>query len=104
MKKILTRVFACAIVLAAFSQFALGQFAPGQILTAAQLNAAFANVLPITGGTLTGPLTVPMLNTANAQITGGTISGISPIPIASGGTGANSQSAALAAPLRSPTR
>lgn len=99
MKKILTRVFACAIVLAAFSQFALGQFAPGQILTAAQLNAAFANVLPITGGTLTGPLTVPMLNTANAQITGGTISGISPIPIASGGTGANSQSAALAAIL-----
>lgn len=34
------------------------QFVTGQILTAAQLNAAFANVLPLSGGTLTGPLTV----------------------------------------------
>lgn len=34
------------------------QFVTGQILTAAQLNAAFANVLSTSGGTLTGPLTV----------------------------------------------
>lgn len=72
---------------------ASAQFAPGQILTAAQLNTAFANVLPIAGGTLTGPLTVPTLtattalNTAHANITGGTISGLSsPLPQASGGT------------------
>ena len=72
---------------------ASAQFAPGQILTAAQLNTAFANVLPIAGGTLTGPLTVPTLtattalNTAHANITGGTIGGLSsPLPQASGGT------------------
>lgn len=58
-------------------------FAPGQILTAAQLNSAFANVLPIAGGTLTGPLTVPTLtvttalNTAHANITGGAINATS---------------------------
>jgi len=44
------------------------QFNPGQILTAAQLNSAFANVLGIAGGTLTGPLTVPALT-----VTGDTI-------------------------------
>lgn len=77
-------------------------FAPGQILTAAQLNAAFASVLPLTGGTLTGPLTAPTvtvttaLNTAHAAITGGTITGVSPIPLASGGTNAATASAALA--------
>lgn len=74
-------------------------FAPGQVLTAAQLNSAFANVLPIAGGTLTGPLTVPTLtvtttlNTAHANITGGTIAGLSsPLPQASGGTGTTASS------------
>ena len=91
MKKIknwLVGLLALSLSVAAFAQFA-----PGQILTAAQLNAAFANVLPIAGGTLTGPLTVPTLtattalNTAHANITGGTISGLSaPLPQASGGT------------------
>lgn len=82
----------------------LAQFAPGQILTAAQLNSAFANVLALSGGTLTGPLTVPTLNTANAQITGGTISGLgTPLPLGSGGTGANNQAGALTAILGSST-
>ena len=76
---------------------AAAQFAPGQVLTAAQLNSAFAGVLPIAGGTLTGPLTVPTLtattalNTAHANITGGTISALSsPLPQAAGGTGTTS--------------
>ena len=85
MKKI-KNWFVGLLALVAFAAHA--QFAPGQILTAAQLNSAFSNVLALSGGTLTGPLTVPTLNTANAQITGGALSGISPpIPIASGGTG-----------------
>lgn len=89
MKK-LTRFLMCgASVWLAFAAFAAqAQFAPGQVLTAAQLNLAFANVLPLAGGTLTGPLTVPTLNTANAHITGGTISGLSvPLAVSSGGTG-----------------
>jgi hypothetical protein len=40
---------------------AKAQFVTGQILTAAQLNNAFANVLALSGGALTGPLTVPTL-------------------------------------------
>lgn len=83
------------------SVIANAQFAPGQVLTAAQLNSAFAAVLPIAGGTLTGPLTVPTLtvttalNTAHAAITGGTITGLSaPLPVASGGTNAASASGA----------
>lgn len=59
------------------------QFVPGQILTAAQLNNAFANTLPIAGGILTGPLTVPSLS-----VTG------SPIGLASGGTGATTATGA----------
>lgn len=93
-------------LLALVTGAAHAQFAPGQILTAAQLNSAFANVLPIAGGTLTGPLTVPTLtattalNTAHAAITGGTITGLAtPLPFASGGTNANSQAGALAAIL-----
>lgn len=75
------------------------QFLTGQILTAQQLNSAFANVLPITGGTLTGPLTVPSLsvtgivNLADVNITGGTISGLTaPLAVSSGGTGSASAS------------
>lgn len=60
-------------LLALISLPALAQFTPGQILTAAALNAQFALYTPISGGTLTGPLTVPTLNTANAQITGGSV-------------------------------
>jgi hypothetical protein len=63
------------------------QFVPGQVLTAAQLNTALANVasnaLPIVGGQLTGSLTVPSLSVTGA-----------PIPVASGGTGANTATGA----------
>ncbi|HDR9510653.1 TPA: right-handed parallel beta-helix repeat-containing protein [Burkholderia cepacia] len=69
------------------------QFVSGQILTASQLNNQFALYVPLTGATLTGPLSVPTLtvtsafNTSQANITGGTISGLSsPLPQASGGT------------------
>jgi hypothetical protein len=65
------------VVLSLIVVTAHAQFTPGQILTAAQLNGAFSNVLPIAGGTLTGPLTVPSLSVTGA-----------PIPLASGGTGA----------------
>ncbi|RQV01113.1 hypothetical protein [Burkholderia cenocepacia] len=61
------------------------QFIPGQVLTASQLNSAFSNLLPLSGGTLNGPLSVPSL----------TVSG-SAISIASGGTGANTAVGALA--------
>lgn len=81
----------------AFALPAAAQFAPGQVLTAGQLNAEFANVLPLAGGTLTGPLTVPTLtattalNTAHANITGGTIIGLSsPLGFTSGGTSTTS--------------
>ncbi|WP_446902982.1 hypothetical protein [Burkholderia sp. YIM B11467] len=66
--------FALSLV---FGQSALAQFVPGQILAAAQLNSAFENVLALSGGALTGPLTVPTLTVTGA-----------PIAIASGGTGA----------------
>jgi hypothetical protein len=52
-------------------------FVNGQVLTATQLNNAFAATLPLAGGILTGPLTVPSLS-----VTG------TPISLASGGTGA----------------
>jgi hypothetical protein len=94
------------LLLIVFSSANAQQFKTGQILTAAELNNAFALVLPVTGGSLTGPLTVPTLTVtgvanipnisvsggtiSNATITGGTISGLSsPIAVASGGTGAN---------------
>ncbi|WP_186119962.1 glycosyl hydrolase family 28-related protein [Burkholderia gladioli] len=55
---------------------ARAQFVPGQILTAAQLNSVFSTVLPLGGGTMTGPLAVPSLSVST------------PIPVSSGGTGA----------------
>lgn len=61
---------------------ASAQFVNGQVLTAAQLNSAFAAVLPLAGGTLTGPLTAP-----SATFT-------SPLGFASGGTGANTATGA----------
>jgi hypothetical protein len=65
------------VVLSLIVVTAHAQFTPGQILTAAQLNSALSAKFPISGGTLTGPLTVPSLS-----VTG------SPIPVTSGGTGA----------------
>jgi hypothetical protein len=101
MKTILRGITAALSLIVVAINPAWAQFAPGQVLTAAQLNAAFANTLPISGGTLTGPLTVPTLtvttalNTAHANITGGTVSGLSsPLPIASGGTNATTALAA----------
>ncbi|WP_230953524.1 hypothetical protein [Burkholderia cepacia] len=86
MKKLLA---VAMLLLASVSTFA--QFSPGQLVTAAALNNQFSLYVPIAGGTLTGPLTVPALNTAHAAITGGTIAGLSaPIPVASGGTGTTS--------------
>lgn len=79
MKKLLA---AAMLLLASVSSFA--QFSPGQLVTAAALNNQFSLYVPIAGGTLTGPLTVPTLTTAYAAITGGTITGT---PI-SGSTGA----------------
>jgi parallel beta-helix repeat protein len=80
-----------AMLLAAFCLPAEAQFTPGQILTAAQLNAAFAGVLPLGGGTMTGQLNCPQCN-----ITGGTISGLSaPLPFSSGGTNSTTAAAAL---------
>lgn len=64
-------------LLALVSAHAFAQFTPGQVLTAAQLNSQFALYVPIAGGTLTGPLTVPTLASSNATITGGTITGLS---------------------------
>lgn len=85
MKRILA--FVLLLVCAA----AHAQFTPGQVLTAAQLNNQFSLYVPLAGGTLTGPLTVPTLASSNVTITGGTISGLSsPVPQASGGTGSTS--------------
>jgi len=64
-------VAAAALVVTAAGAHA--QFTPGQILTASQLNSAFA----------------AKTTNAAAAITGGTITGLSsPLPVASGGTGA----------------
>lgn len=64
---------ASAAALMATTLVANAQFTPGQILTASQLNSAFA----------------AKTTNAAAAITGGTITGLSsPLPVASGGTGA----------------
>ncbi|WP_321950965.1 hypothetical protein [Burkholderia cenocepacia] len=55
-----------ALMLAFVSHIAAAQFLPGNLLTASQLNAAFSNVLPLTGGTLLGPLALPSLSVAGA--------------------------------------
>ncbi|WP_175777531.1 hypothetical protein [Burkholderia anthina] len=67
------------------------QFNAGQVLTASALNNQFSLYMPLSGGALTGPLSVPSLNvsgaltagtlspsalsTSNATITGGAIDG-----------------------------
>ncbi|WP_129112334.1 glycosyl hydrolase family 28-related protein [Burkholderia pseudomallei] len=48
---------------------ALAQFTPGQVLTAAQLNNQFSLYVPLAGGTLTGPLTVPTLSVTGSVTT-----------------------------------
>lgn len=95
MKQKIIRLFGAFAALF-FAASVQAQFSAGQILTAGQLNTQFALYVPIAGGTLTGPLTVPTLNTANAAITGGSISGLSsPLPVASGGTGVSTAAAEL---------
>ncbi|MFD1558673.1 hypothetical protein ACFSHT_24050 [Paraburkholderia silviterrae] len=57
-------LYAVPALLAAAPTFA--QFNPGQVLTAAQLNSQFAHYLPLAGGTLTGPLSVPTMTVTGA--------------------------------------
>lgn len=57
------------------ASIANAQFSPGQILTAQQLNNQFALYLPLAGGALTGPLTVPTLTVTN----GLAIASLSPV-------------------------
>ncbi|MCA7953836.1 LysM peptidoglycan-binding domain-containing protein [Burkholderia seminalis] len=76
MNRLLMKCAALIAALAPLSGFSqTPQFSAGQVLTAGQLNAAFASVLPLSGGSLTGPLIAPSLTSANATITGGSISG-----------------------------
>ncbi|WP_157661702.1 hypothetical protein [Burkholderia ubonensis] len=72
------RILAILLLLSSTAWAQVVTFAPGQVLTAAQLNTSFASVLPLTGGTLTGPLTAPTATFTNsylasAYISGGTI-------------------------------
>lgn len=60
MKRILSLLLAFACV------SANAQFSPGQVLSASQLNYQFSLYVPIAGGTLTGPLTVPTLTISTA--------------------------------------
>ncbi|WP_257755200.1 glycoside hydrolase family 55 protein [Burkholderia glumae] len=72
------------------------QFVPGQMLTAELLNSAFArvtaNVLSVTGGTLTGPLqgTAATFNSGSfaSLSSSGPVTFSTPLAFASGGTGA----------------
>jgi len=58
-----------------FCSTANAQFIPGQILTAQELNNAFSGVLGLSGGTISGPLTVTGVFTApNISLSGGAIS------------------------------
>ncbi|QVN19579.1 hypothetical protein [Burkholderia pyrrocinia] len=76
MKKIISFTATASIAFALlWTSTAYSQFSPGQVLTASQLNQAFSNVLPLSGGALTGPLTVPTLTSTNVAITGGAING-----------------------------
>jgi hypothetical protein len=55
------------------------QFVTGQILTAQQLNNAFVNVLALSGGTLTGPLTVPTMTVGGNLTVNGTFTALGAI-------------------------
>ncbi|WP_081082906.1 glycosyl hydrolase family 28-related protein [Burkholderia cepacia] len=58
LKKIISWLSVAAMLL---PTLAIAQFVPGQVLSAGQLNNAFSAVLPLAGGTMTGPLTTPSL-------------------------------------------
>lgn len=68
MKRILS-----ALIFAVMASSANAQFVNGQVLTASQLNNAFAATLPLAGGTLTGPLTVPSLSVSNGTTFNGNV-------------------------------
>ncbi|WP_186205935.1 right-handed parallel beta-helix repeat-containing protein [Burkholderia gladioli] len=99
MKKIQT-ILVALVSFALLTCGAQAQFVPGQVLSAQQLNSALANVaaksLPITGGTLTGPISGASATFSTANLSAATIgtasisslSAATPIPIGSGGTGA----------------
>ena len=80
MKKILF-----ALLCLALSFGAQAQFVPGQVLTAQQLNTQFGLYLPLTGGTLTGPLTVPSITITGGGTIPGT-TGIGPAVLQTGPT------------------
>jgi len=61
MKKIL---FAVVLL---WSTIASAQFSPNQIVTANALNYQFSLYVPLTGGTLTGPLTVPSFTVSQSS-------------------------------------
>lgn len=63
-------MMAAAATSLAFAQFS---FSPGQVLTASQLISAFNQVLPLTGGTLTGNLTVPTVLASSSIDFGATL-------------------------------
>ncbi|POR52746.1 hypothetical protein B0G62_10443 [Paraburkholderia eburnea] len=75
-RKFICRLLAGSVLTALSVSAAFAQWSSGQLLTAAALNYQFALYVPIAGGTLTGPLTVPTLTVSNAlsatnsQITG----------------------------------
>ena len=73
MKKLIT-----GLMFALCAVGAQAQFISGQVLTAAQLNAQFALYLPLSGGTITGPLTVNGLLTATGNIGLGSLAFQSP--------------------------
>ncbi|ACR28723.1 transporter [Burkholderia glumae] len=97
MKKIVfTLTAAFALLFSFVPRLAVAQFVPGQILTAQQLNSAFAavtaNALPLSGGTLTGPLqgTAATFNSGSfaSLSSSGPVTFSSPLAFSSGGTGA----------------
>ncbi|ERJ35956.1 hypothetical protein L810_1214 [Burkholderia sp. AU4i] len=108
--KIFQRIF--AVVVGALAVLCASpvdaQFVPGQLLSAQQLNQAFSsvtsNMLPIGGGTLTGPVSGPSASFSTLSATGGATIGSlsvtgSPISISSGGTGSKTQAGALSSIL-----
>lgn len=84
MKRLIAFVLSAAIGIAHATTFTPIQLlnptgsTSGQAIVSngASSSPSWVSVLAISGGTLTGPLTVPTLNTSNAQITGGSVSGI----------------------------
>ncbi|WP_321913589.1 hypothetical protein [Paraburkholderia sp. J11-2] len=73
------------------------QFTTGQILTAQQLNNQFALYLPLAGGALTGPLTVPTLTVTNG-LTIGSLSPVAANTVLANATSASASPTAFAMP------